>query len=105
MRIIGATGAGKTTLILAQLLADAAADRGAVFIDPKGDAVTALLPRLPETSAGKVVLFDPASRAAPPCLNVLQGAADGSDTDVITGDHLEWAACAASWVSTPHSAG
>jgi hypothetical protein len=21
------------------------------------------------------------------------------------GDHLEWAACAASWVSTPHSAG
>jgi len=84
MRIIGATGAGKTTLILGQLLADAQAGRGAVFIDPKGDAVTALLPRLPETSIGKVVLFDPATRGAPPCLNVLQGAADGSDTDVIT---------------------
>jgi hypothetical protein len=31
-----------------------------------------------------VVLFDPAARTAPPCLNVLQGAADGSETDVIT---------------------
>jgi hypothetical protein len=84
MRIIGATGAGKTTLILAQILADAEAGRGAVFIDPKGDAVAALLPRLPRQIAGKVVLFDPAARGAPPCLNVLQGAPDGSDADVIT---------------------
>jgi hypothetical protein len=84
LRIIGATGAGKTTLILGQILADADAGRGAVFIDPKGDAITDLLPRLPERLAGKVVLFDPAGRGAPPCLNVLQGNASGSDTDVIT---------------------
>ena len=43
-----------------------------VFIDPKGDAVTDLLGRLPEDAAGRVVLFDPGDRAAPPCLNVLQ---------------------------------
>lgn len=84
LRIIGATGAGKTTLILGQILADAEAGRGAVFIDPKGDAVTDLLPRLPAHLAGKVVLFDPASRAAPPCLNVLQGDPGGADADVIT---------------------
>ncbi len=84
MRIIGATGAGKTTLLLAQLLADAQAGRGAVFIDPKGDAVTDLLPRLPEEMAGRVVLFDPAGRGAPPCLNVLQGDPSGADVDVIT---------------------
>ncbi len=84
VRIIGATGAGKTTLILGQILADAEAGRGAVFIDPKGDAVTDLLPRLPEHVAGKVVLFDPASKRPPPCLNVLQGNRDGSDVDVIT---------------------
>jgi len=84
MRIIGATGAGKTTLIIAQLLADAEAGRGAVFIDPKGDAVADLLPRLPEYLAGKVVLFDPSGRGAPPCLNVLQGNRDSSDVDVIT---------------------
>jgi hypothetical protein len=84
LRIIGATGAGKTTLILGQLLADTEAGRGAVFIDPKGDAITDLLPRLPEQIAGKVVLFDPAGRGAPPCLNVLQGGTDGADVDVIT---------------------
>jgi Type IV secretion-system coupling protein DNA-binding domain len=84
MRIIGATGAGKTTLLLAQLLADAQTGRGVVFIDPKGDAVTDLLPRLPEQVAGKVVLFDPAGRGPPPCLNVLQGDPSGTDVDVIT---------------------
>ena len=84
LRVIGPTGTGKTTLIIGQILADATAGRGVVFIDPKGDAVTDLLARLPENVAGKVVLFDPADRAAPPCLNVLQGDGSGTDHDVIT---------------------
>ena len=54
-----------------------------VFIDPKGDAVTDIIARLPEQVAGKVVLFDPEDQAAPPCLNVLQGDGSGTDTDVI----------------------
>jgi hypothetical protein len=73
LRICGPTGTGKTTLIAGQILADAHAGRGVVFVDPKGDAVTSLLARLPEAAAGKVVLFDPGNRGAPPCLNVLQG--------------------------------
>ncbi len=84
LRVIGPTGTGKTTLITGQILADADAGRGVVFVDPKGDAVTDLLARLPEHVAGKVVLFDPADRAAPPCLNVLQGDGSGTDHDVIT---------------------
>ena len=59
LRICGPTGTGKTTLIAGQILADADAGRGVVFIDPKGDAVTDVIARLPEESAGKVVLFDP----------------------------------------------
>ena len=47
------------SLIAGQILADADAGRGVVFIDPKGDAVTDVIARLPEASAGKVVLFDP----------------------------------------------
>jgi hypothetical protein len=82
LRIIGATGAGKTTLLAGQILADAEAGRGVVFIDPKGDAVTAILSRLPAAAAGRVVLFDPASPGAPPCLNVL--ADDGSGAAVVT---------------------
>ena len=84
LRVCGPTGTGKTTLIAGQILADAAAGRGVVFIDPKGDAVTDLLARLPETVAGKVVLFDPGdARHPPPCLNVLQGDGTGTDTDMI----------------------
>jgi len=84
LRICGPTGTGKTTLIAGQILADAEAGRGVVFIDPKGDAVTSLLARLPETAAGKVVLFDPGdARHPPPCLNVLQGDGTGTDTDMI----------------------
>ena len=59
LRICGPTGTGKTTLIAGQILADADAGRGVVFIDPKGDAVLDIIARLPEESAGKVVLFDP----------------------------------------------
>ncbi len=83
MRICGPTGTGKTTLIAGQILSDAAAGRGVVFIDPKGDAVTDIIARLPGQVAGKVVLFDPEDRSAPPCLNVLQGDGSGTDTDVI----------------------
>ena len=83
LRICGPTGTGKTTLIAGQILSDATAGRGVVFIDPKGDAVTDIIARLPEQVAGKVVLFDPEDHGAPPCLNVLQGDGSGTDTDVI----------------------
>jgi hypothetical protein len=83
-RIVGPTGVGKTTLITGQILSDGEAGRGVVFIDPKGDAVTDLLARLPEHVASKVVLFDPGdTRHPPPCLNVLQGDGSGTDTDMI----------------------
>jgi hypothetical protein len=83
LRICGPTGTGKTTLIAGQILADADAGRGVVFIDPKGDAVLDVIARLPEQSAPKVVLFDPGDRQPPPCLNVLQGDGSGTDTDMI----------------------
>jgi type IV secretory pathway TraG/TraD family ATPase VirD4 len=83
LRICGPTGTGKTTLIAGQILADADAGRGVVFIDPKGDAVLDVIARLPEQSAAKVVLFDPGDRQPPPCLNVLQGDGSGTDTDMI----------------------
>jgi hypothetical protein len=82
-RICGPTGTGKSTLIVGQILDDAAAGRGVVFIDPKGDAVSDIIARLPEQAASRVVLFDPADHGAPPCLNVLQGDGTGTDTDVI----------------------
>jgi energy-coupling factor transporter ATP-binding protein EcfA2 len=73
VHVLGATGSGKSTLMAHMILADAAAGRGVVVIDPKGDLIVDLLSRLPEHSADKVVLFDPDERRARPTLNVLQG--------------------------------
>ncbi|NED58336.1 hypothetical protein G3I24_46520, partial [Micromonospora aurantiaca] len=55
------------------ILSDAAAGRGALVIDPKGDLVADILDRLPERAVGQTVVFDPADRGRPPCLNVLAG--------------------------------
>lgn len=81
LHLMGATGSGKSTLLTNLVLADVAAKRGAVVIDPKGDLVTDLLDRLPADRP--VVLIDPDEAAAPPVLNVLEG----PDRDLVV-DHL-----------------
>lgn len=83
LHLLGATGSGKSTLLTNLVLDDVTAGRGAVVIDPKGDLVTDILDRLPTEAAGRVVLIDPDDTAAPPALNVLEGA----DPD-LTVDHL-----------------
>ncbi len=59
VHILGATGSGKSTLLTNLILQDVAARRGAVVIDPKGDLIDDILDRLPEGSAGRVVILDP----------------------------------------------
>lgn len=71
LHVVGATGCGKSTLLAQLILADAEAGRGAVVIDPKGDLVTELLARLPESVADKLVVLDPDDHRAPPRMNVL----------------------------------
>ncbi|MEV0386876.1 type IV secretion system DNA-binding domain-containing protein [Nonomuraea sp. NPDC050643] len=71
--VLGGTGVGKSTLLANMVLADAAAGRGALVIDPKGDLVTDILNRLPERAVGKTVVFDPQDAAPPPSINILAG--------------------------------
>ncbi|WP_344396488.1 helicase HerA domain-containing protein, partial [Streptomyces vastus] len=79
LHVMGATGSGKSTLIANLALDDVQSRRGVIVIDPKGDLVTDLLDRLPDTCADRLVLIDPDDRHIPPCLNVL----DGADIDVV----------------------
>ncbi|WP_228556251.1 type IV secretory system conjugative DNA transfer family protein, partial [Catenulispora pinisilvae] len=72
VHILGATGSGKSTLMTHMILDDVQAGRGVVVIDPKGDLITDILARLPETAMGRTVVFDPDDASAPPSLNVLQ---------------------------------
>jgi hypothetical protein len=57
--IIGPTGSGKSTLMQQLVLADIAAGRGVLLIDPKGDLVNDILARIPEERDGDVVILDP----------------------------------------------
>jgi hypothetical protein len=72
LHVLGATGAGKSTAIAQLVLADAAAGRGAVVIDPKGDLVDWILARL-EHAPSPLVVIDPERSERPVGLNVLQG--------------------------------
>lgn len=71
MHVIGPTGTGKSTLLARLALADIQASRSVVVIDPKGDLVADLLPRIPAHRVDDVVVIDPAERSAPVGLNPL----------------------------------
>jgi hypothetical protein len=73
LHVMGATGSGKSTLLTNLVLGDVEDGRGVVVIDPKGDLITDLCDRLPETAASRTVLIDPEDPDAAPVLNVLSG--------------------------------
>ena len=73
LHVMGATGSGKSTLLTNLALADIAAGRGVVVIDPKGDLVTDICSRLPAGAEARTVVIDPEEHRAPPVLNVLAG--------------------------------
>lgn len=59
LQIIGATGSGKSTLMTHLVCDDAAAGRGALVIDPKGDLVVDITTHLPTRARRRVILIDP----------------------------------------------
>ncbi len=72
VHVVGPTGSGKSTLLLNLALDDIHAGRGVGVIDPKGDLVRAVLERIPQQDAARVVLIDPSYREQPVGLNVLE---------------------------------
>lgn len=78
LHVVGPTGVGKSTLLARLILADAAAGRGLVVIDPKGDLVDDVLARFPEERLGDIVVLDPTD-PAPAGLNPLSDGPLGVD--------------------------
>jgi len=70
--LIGQTGTGKSTLFQAAILQDMENGDGCCFIDPHGDVIDWLLPRIPKHRAADVVLFDPSDPQAILGLNLLE---------------------------------
>ena len=64
LQIIGATGSGKSTLMTHLVCDDAAAGRGLLVIDPKGDLIVDITTHLPDRARRRMILDRP--RPPPP---------------------------------------
>lgn len=70
--IVGVNGTGKTILLLNIALSDIESGDGLCFLDPHGDAIEALLARIPQHRRDDVILFDPADIDYPFGLNLFE---------------------------------
>jgi len=72
MYIIGRTGTGKSELLKDMILQDIRNGEGVAVIDPHGDLVDDILPRIPPERAEDVILFDPSDSERPMGLNIME---------------------------------
>jgi len=70
--IIGQTGTGKSVLMKNMMISDMEAGNGVCFIDPHGDAIEDLIPRIPKERAEDVIIFDASDTERPLGLNLFE---------------------------------
>ncbi len=76
MYVIGQTGMGKSVFLENIAFQDMCDGRGFAFIDPHGDAVEALLKRVPEERIDDVIYFDPSDIEHPIGMNMFEYTTD-----------------------------
>ena len=69
--VIGASGTGKSTLLLSMIAQDLERGDGLAVLDPHGDLLDDVLARIPESRLDDVVLFDPSDEEYPIGFNIL----------------------------------
>lgn len=70
--IIGQTGTGKSVLMKNMFISDIQAGGGVCFIDPHGEAIEDLIPRIPKERAEDVIIFDASDVERPMGLNLFE---------------------------------
>lgn len=70
--VIGASGTGKSTLLVNLILQDVKAGAGLAVLDPHGDLIDEVLGRIPEGRWDDVILVDPSDEEYPVGFNVLR---------------------------------
>lgn len=85
--MLGPTGVGKSTLLANLIVQDMQAGRAVLVLDPKGDLVTDVLARVPQSRLDDVVVIDPSTTDYPVGLNVLDVGPD-EDARELTVDYL-----------------
>lgn len=71
MYVVGATGTGKSTLLLNLIRQDMEAGNGIAVLDPHGDLIDQILGFVPDHRVNDVIVFDPSDSDQPVGLNIL----------------------------------
>lgn len=69
--VVGASGTGKSTLLLDMITQDIAHGEGIAVLDPHGDLIDQVVGHIPEERARDVILFDPSDESYPVGFNIL----------------------------------
>ena len=76
MHLIGATGTGKSSLLLNLITQDIEQGRGLTVLDPHGDLIDSVIQHIPDERLKDVVLVDPSDSEYPIGLNLLSAHSD-----------------------------
>jgi hypothetical protein len=85
MHVIGATGTGKSTLLLTTIIQDIGNGEGIAVIDPHGDLIESILPWIKAERHKDVILVDPADVDFPVGFNILTAHSE-IEKDILSSD-------------------
>jgi hypothetical protein len=88
MHVVGATGTGKSTLLLHLITQDIKKGIGVAVLDPHGDLIESVLERIPEDRYDDVVLFDPGNEEYTIGFNILDAKSE-VEKNVLASDLVE----------------
>ncbi len=71
MHLIGASGTGKSTMMLNMIIQDMEAGNGVAVLDPHGDLIDTLLGYVPDDRIDDVIVFDPSDEEYPIGFNII----------------------------------
>ena len=83
--IIGATGTGKSTLLLSMIAQDMKLGNGLSVLDPHGDLIEAILAYVPKERINDILLVDPADGDYPVAFNILSAHSE-IEKDILSSD-------------------
>ncbi|MEI6316378.1 MAG: type IV secretion system DNA-binding domain-containing protein [bacterium] len=83
--IIGATGTGKSTLLLYMIAQDMKQSNGLAVLDPHGDLIESILAHVPKERINDVILIDPADADFPVGFNILSAHSE-IEKDILSSD-------------------
>lgn len=80
MYVVGASGTGKSTLLLNLIIQDIHSGQGIAVLDPHGDLIDQILDWIPKNRKDDVILFNPADEDYPIPFNIFSAASETEKT-------------------------